>query len=451
MMIGKNPGFGRSQPHNIISREIIKPSSRTPSHLKTYNLSMIDQLQLPIYIPIVLFYPNNEICGLTPHEKAHKMKRSLSQSLTRYYPFAGRIHTPTTPYVDCNDEGVVFVETKYSSQMSMSQDTSEDNDIVGQLYVDGMFWEHSPYREYVVGVQVNHFACGGMAVAVSLSHRVGDGCTLGSFLSHWASVARHGSVDHKEVLLLDPHFIHYPATTNFFPPEVAVLHKRRVNAITRKFVFPNSKLSDLKNKVLALAKDGSTPSINNPTRVEVLISLIYKTVLAASTLTSSSFKPSFLSIPVNMRNKFVPKLPQTTVGNITAKMLVTTRNESETSLTVVVSEIQKQKMELERLQNLQLVRESFDSNVLRKMNFDLENVADRYFLFSSLCGFPYNKVDFGWGKPAVVGLTLRSTNLIGSMLMDTPNRDGIEALVTLDKQDMERFQNDKELLSFCKN
>ncbi|XP_076905832.1 akuammiline synthase 1-like [Bidens hawaiensis] len=444
MMIGKNPEFGRRQPHTIISREIIKPSSPTPSHLKTYNLSPIDQSQLPVYIPIVLYYPNNEICSLTPHEKAHKMKRSLSQSLTRYYSFAGRIHTPTTPCVECNDEGVVFVETKNNSQMNMLQHISEDNDLVSQLFVDGMFWENSPYRECLVGVQVNHFACGGIAVAVSLSHRVGDGCTLGSFLSHWASVARHGSIDHKEVLPLNPHFIHYQATTNFLLPELAALHERCVNAITRKFVFPNSKLSDLKNKVLTL-------SINSPTRVEVLISLIYKTILAATTQTSSSFKPSFLFIPVNMRNKFVPKLPQTTVGNITAKMLVTTRNESETSLSVVVSEIKKQKMELERLQNLQLVRESFDSNVSREMNYDLENVADRYFLCSSLCGFPYNKVDFGWGKPAVVGLTLRSTNLIGFVLMDTPNGDGIEAWMTLDKQDMERFQNDKELLSFCQN
>ncbi|MFS7916872.1 putative chloramphenicol acetyltransferase-like domain superfamily [Helianthus anomalus] len=42
MMIGKFLLFGRRQLHTIISREIIKPSSSTPSHLQIYNLSPID-------------------------------------------------------------------------------------------------------------------------------------------------------------------------------------------------------------------------------------------------------------------------------------------------------------------------------------------------------------------------------------------------------------------------
>ncbi|XP_076899671.1 akuammiline synthase 1-like [Bidens hawaiensis] len=180
----------------------------------------------------------------------------------------------------CNDEGVVFVEAKHDRQMNMPQDISEDNDTVGQLFVDGLSWQHSPYnRADLLGVQVNHFACGGIAVAIAMSHLIGDGCTLGSFMSHWASVARYGSLDHKEVLPLNQYFIQVKATTDFHapPPEAAIMNTRCVNPVTRKFVFPNSKLSDLKNKVLAMAEGGSTLSINKPTRVEVLTSLIYKT------------------------------------------------------------------------------------------------------------------------------------------------------------------------------
>ncbi|KAM0056710.1 putative vinorine synthase [Helianthus debilis subsp. tardiflorus] len=94
MMIGKLLLFRRRQLHTIISREIIKPSSPTPSHLQTYNLSWIDQGIPHIYIPLILFYPNKEDCSLTADDKARKMKNSLSQSLTQYYPFAGRLHTP---------------------------------------------------------------------------------------------------------------------------------------------------------------------------------------------------------------------------------------------------------------------------------------------------------------------------------------------------------------------
>ncbi|XP_076911814.1 akuammiline synthase 1-like [Bidens hawaiensis] len=433
--------------HTIISRELVKPSSPCPSHLKTYNLSELDQRLKHFYMPIILYYPNNnQMCMLTHDDKVRVLKKSLSQSLTRYHPFAGRLHTPTSPYIDCNDEGVVFVEAKHDSQMNMLQHVSQEDDNVAQLYVDCMFWQHSPFRPNLLGVQVNHFVCGGISVAVSMSHKIGDACTLGSFVSHWALVARYGSTNHKEVLPLDPHFVQSPTTANSTPLEVWTSPQSRPNAVTRKFVFPNSKLNDLKNKVVT--EGGSTLSINNVTsRVDVLTCLLYKTAVAATI----PFKPSFLVIPANIRNKFVPKLPQTTVGNYFINMLVTTTHESDTSLSVLVSKIIKQKMELERVQNVQMVHQSIDSFMSCLGNEDPENVANRSFPVSSIRGFPVNKVDFGWGNPAVVGMTFRAAPHNGCVLMDTPGGDDIEAWVTLETQHMERLSNDKELLSFCQN
>ena len=72
----------------IIKRETIKPSSPTPSHLKTYKLSLLDQLTPVVYVNIVFFYPKNEI---TFEQKSHQLKKSLSKSLTRFYALAGRI------------------------------------------------------------------------------------------------------------------------------------------------------------------------------------------------------------------------------------------------------------------------------------------------------------------------------------------------------------------------
>lgn len=43
----------------IISKEVIKPSSPTPHHLKTHKLSLLDQLAPDIYLPIVLFYDSS--------------------------------------------------------------------------------------------------------------------------------------------------------------------------------------------------------------------------------------------------------------------------------------------------------------------------------------------------------------------------------------------------------
>ncbi|MFS7985264.1 putative deacetylvindoline O-acetyltransferase [Helianthus anomalus] len=308
-----------------------------------------------------------------------------------------------------------------------------------------MVWLNSSNKVSLVGVKLNHHACGGMALAVSMSHQIGDGCTLGSFVRHWASVACYGSTDHELVLPFNPHF----TNTDFIPPNTSKLKLRRDNPVTRKIVFPNSKLCDLKNKLKdyhksALAECGTTLSINNSSWSLALTSLIYKTAVAATTPISSSFKPSFLVISVNLK-KFVPNLPQTTAGNVITDMLVMTRHESETSLSVIVSTIKKHKMELERVQTPQLALQHIDSIFSRLGNEVLENLGNRFFWCSSLCGFGYNKVDFGWGNPEVASIMYRSNKHSGSVLMDTPSGDGIESWVTLEAQDMEMFQNDKEL------
>ncbi|KAI3925844.1 hypothetical protein MKW92_019325, partial [Papaver armeniacum] len=95
----------------VISKEFIKPSTPTPPHLGNFKLSLIDQLLPPVYVPIVVFYPandghesnNNDECS-----KANMLKKSLSETLTRYYPLAGRIRDNIL--VECNDEGVDYIE-----------------------------------------------------------------------------------------------------------------------------------------------------------------------------------------------------------------------------------------------------------------------------------------------------------------------------------------------------
>lgn len=85
----------------VIARETIKPSSPTPSHLEIYPLSFIDHLCPPNYIPLIFFYQNQsfqpDINGETStifklcKERTKMLKESLSQVLSMYYPFTGRV------------------------------------------------------------------------------------------------------------------------------------------------------------------------------------------------------------------------------------------------------------------------------------------------------------------------------------------------------------------------
>ena len=69
-----------------------------------------------------------------------------------------------------------------------------------------------------------------------------------------------------------------------------------------------------------------------------------------------------------------------------------------------------------------------------------------FFVFTSLCRFPIYEVDFGWGKPAFVGVTpLTFRNIVA--FLDTKYGGGIEAWVNLEENDMAKFEADEEILA----
>jgi len=78
----------------IMQRETIKSSSPTPLHLRSLKLSLLDQFMPVLHIPLLLFYPRNG--NHTDHlakatERSLLLKTSMSEALTHFYPFAGRL------------------------------------------------------------------------------------------------------------------------------------------------------------------------------------------------------------------------------------------------------------------------------------------------------------------------------------------------------------------------
>ncbi|MFS7926559.1 putative transferase [Helianthus anomalus] len=121
-------------------------------------------------------------------------------------------------------------------------------------------------------------------------------------------------------------------------------------------------------------------------------------------------------------------------------MIVPTRHASQTSLSELVGEIKKQKSQLEEVKSMKQASEIYKL-VMSKLGNDqeLETLAKRSYTCSSLCGYSFNKVDFGWGKPMATAIALRSAGQNSFVLMDTADGDGIQAHVSLESQDMEIF------------
>ena len=108
-----------SKSFKVISNEIIKPSSPTPTHLCHYWLSFLNQIMTSVYISSICFYNKTDAYSKFSNEtaKSSVLKKSLSDVLKCYYPLTGCVKDNLI--VDCNDEGVLYLEAQSSANFQI--------------------------------------------------------------------------------------------------------------------------------------------------------------------------------------------------------------------------------------------------------------------------------------------------------------------------------------------
>lgn len=416
------------QLHTIISHETITPFSPTPPHLRTRKFGLLDDFAPNIHMPWVFYYKNYKDGDI------NILKKSLSQTLTQYYPFAGRLLEPSAPHIECNDAGVDFLEASIDSPLHEFVTKTEQDETLDQLFPDALGCAVNKSSPNMVAVQLNHFTCGGAAVAVSISHKVADALTMLNFLKHWATVTRGGSP-------INPTFFSLSGGGNIKIPEFLSKGTDKVEYAIKRFAFPNIKLNALKNKVDAMGTTHVKPS-----RVEALTSLLFKSAVSAATIKSGSLQPSNLSQAMNLRTKFSTKLPESAAGNIS--MMVTAKMVDSAPMEVneVVTNMRKVMMKLQGIGDVEELGEKLVDTVLT-----VGDNRSRTYNFTSVCRFPLYQVDFGWGNPVRALLRQGNANAEFFVFMDAPSGDGIEATVQMEKEEMAIFQKDKELLEYSQD
>ncbi|XP_062014495.1 stemmadenine O-acetyltransferase-like [Rosa rugosa] len=275
----------------------ISSSSPTPHHL----LSVFDQFSPTIYFPLIFFYPNNrdihEINNIDPQclvvERTKLLKRSLSETLSRFYPFAGRIHDHSS--VSCNDKGAMFLEAQVNCPISRALE-KPDLDFVKKFIPNLQSTEGDTGHDLLL-VQANFFECGGIAIGFNVSHKIMDAFRLSTFINSWSATSRG--------LQLPPH----------------------------QYVT----IESLKSKAASAA-------VQNPTRVEVVSALIWKCAMKASTANLNSARPSssaWLQL-VNMRKILSQPSAENLMGNhLGFFAAISTKGESKGDLQGLVAAMRK--------------------------------------------------------------------------------------------------------------
>ncbi|XP_041020376.1 stemmadenine O-acetyltransferase-like [Juglans microcarpa x Juglans regia] len=444
----------------ITSKECIKPSSPTPPNLKTQKLSLLDQLMPAVYYPTILFYPMNQSTGcacsddVEYSQRSQLLKQSLSETLTRFYPFAGKVKDHLS--IDCNDEGAYYSEACVNCSLVDCLDQPDLSSFVKFVPLDSTSYRPTT-GDHVAMIQVNRFACGGIAIGILVCHMIVDGNTLSVFLKDWAAMACKvdeatcPNFDAQTIFIQNEAFS--SAKTAFSNPFVRSSTRR---AVTRRIVFDASAIASLKAKATSL-------SVQNPSRVEVVSAPLGKCTMAAFKATSGMQRPAFISHAVNLRRRAVPPFSESSMGNFvwTVGALCSMDDDEEIDLPSMGRKLREAitKINGDFVKNLQ--GDDGFPNLSEIMNFKhiaFSNAASTcemdHVAFTSWCNFGLYDIDFGWGKPMWISHSGTSDdkeswipNVI--LLMDTKSGGGIEAWVWLDKKDMLMLAQDNELLAFA--
>ncbi|GFP85046.1 vinorine synthase [Phtheirospermum japonicum] len=339
--------------------------------------------------------------------------------------------------VECNDEGMLYVEARADGKISdiIKSMDSEDLEMLIPFKSNGCV---SGAKEQLA-VQATTFTCGGISIGICLSHRIADICTLDAFIKCWAAIA---CGDHSNTIspVFNSATLFPPRNTPDFKPNFkspSVQPQRAVKTVMKRLIFTPSAIHKLKLQVT----DNSTTV--RPTRVEVLTAFLWNRCMSAKRLDKSAKSVAYH--PINLRGR-IPELTENSFGNIF--QMIRAENDGETSWIHLVEKVRAafKKMDSEYTKKL-LGETGFE---LAKENFmeisKLLALGDvEIFRFSSYARFGFYGADFGWGRPVWVS----SAGYLGKdtiLLIDSVEwTGGIEAWVVMADQDMKRLQRDLEI------
>ncbi|XP_023638847.1 BAHD acyltransferase BIA1 [Capsella rubella] len=249
--------------------------------------------------------------------------------------------------------------------------------------------------------------------------------------------------------LVDPAF----AAANFYPPASPFFqlpldeNANKISKITKRFVFGSSKLEELR------VKAATADVVAKPTRVESVTALLWKAFVASSSTNTSDTK--ILIQPANLRPKIPSFLPENLIGNVmfSSAVLSVSRGEN-VKIEEAIKDLRKKK------EDLGVVIKDEDGSTSLKIGAKLANLmlgkfamlsyeTHQPYTVSSWCKLPLYEASFGWGSPVwVVGNVAPMLDNV-TMLMDSKDGQGIEALVTLPEENMMCFEQNTELLAYA--
>ncbi|XP_014512810.1 shikimate O-hydroxycinnamoyltransferase [Vigna radiata var. radiata] len=166
-----------------VSRKSVVKALNPPQEPFSITLSNLDLLSGRFPVTYLYFYRKPESDNFKVFVDA--LKSSLAQILDHYYPFAGQIvQNPKTsePEIICDNNGALIIEAHTDTPLK-SVDFYDLNKTLQDKVV-------SVEPDFPTQIQVTEYSCGGMSIAFTFDHALGDATSFGKFIASWCEMAQ---------------------------------------------------------------------------------------------------------------------------------------------------------------------------------------------------------------------------------------------------------------------
>ncbi|XP_031284937.1 methanol O-anthraniloyltransferase-like [Pistacia vera] len=420
--------------------ELIVPAEQTPKEVKKLS-DIDDQEGFRFQVPVIFLYRNNHPSpAMEGRDPVKVIREALSKTLVFYYPLAGRLREGENRklLVDCNGEGVLFIE----ADANFSLDELGDEIHPPFPCLDELLY-NVPGSDGILGcplllIQVTRLLCGGFILALRLNHTMCDGYGLVQFLNAMEEMAQGKPTPSVTPVwqrhLLNarnpPRITHIHHEYEQLDDSNDTLHTTNPNDLDHKsFFFGPEEISSLRNHL--------PPRLKNSSTFEITIACLWTCRTAALQLDHNQTVRFSCITSIRNKGSGIPR-PQGYYGNAFGYPAACAKAGSlcGSGLGYAVELVKRAKAQMSG----EYLRSVADLMVMkgRPRYTNVEN-----FIVSNLANSGLAEVDFGWGKP-VYGGTAGAMSLI-SFCMKFQRKDGKNGIlipISLPKSSMMRFQKE---------
>ncbi|KAJ1689341.1 hypothetical protein LUZ63_013496 [Rhynchospora breviuscula] len=391
--IGKTFTIQRHKPVHVV------PAEPTPYEFKPLS-DIDDQDGLRFYDTGIHLYKGDP--SKKGQDPARVIRDALAKALVYYYPIAGRLREEAGRklVVECNSEGVVFVEAEADAWV-------EDFGVAPVLPIPGSEkllygledYGHDVTNKPLLYIQVTRFKCGGFSLGLQICHVIADAPGVVQFLAAVAELARDSTSSPSVKPVWDRHLLsasstpknsqfshleyHEPKTPNDTAYDI-MLTTPSEEMINRSFFFGPKQL-------LALRKCLPLHMRAKATNFELITSAVWKSRSIA--LDYPSDLEIRVSLVVNARGKRrFREIPEGYYGNafVCPVACATSGKLEEAPLTYA--------LELVRQAKEMATDEFLQSTIDFLVPHDRPHFVDtRTYVVSDITRAGFDAVDLGWG------------------------------------------------------